>query len=122
MATCWGDDSLDQLHSPFDPMIELSARGSATCGVYRSGPLGCWGRNAALGSPPAGSFAHVALGTTHACAIHADGTLACWGQDTVGETRPPSGHFTAVAVGEGFSCAVRDDGELVCWGAQTRGG
>jgi alpha-tubulin suppressor-like RCC1 family protein len=38
---------------------------------------------------PAGTYARVAVGSSHVCAVRTDGSLACWGDNTYGQLASP---------------------------------
>jgi hypothetical protein len=68
------------------------------------------------GSPPAGTFTHVAAGWSAACALDAAGAPTCWGPFTSGWTLPP-GPFERLIVHNEGACGWSARGPAQCWGA-----
>ena len=131
-----------------NPIVALSAGGSASCVLRQSGGVSCWGRNddGQLGdgtvTPRSASVSvsgltdaiALAAGERHACAVRAAGTVVCWGADDTGQLGDGGGAdqqtpiavpgvagATAVVAGSGFSCALLADRSAVCWGDDSDG-
>ena len=131
-----------------NPIVALSAGGSASCLLRQDGRVSCWGRNddgqlgdgtltpRSAGVRVSGLTDAIALATgeRHACAVRADGSVVCWGADDTGQLGDGGGGdqhtpiavpgvagATAVVAGSGFSCALLGDRSVVCWGDDRDG-
>ncbi len=132
-----------------NPIVALSAGGSASCLLRQEGGVTCWGRNddGQLGDgtvTPRSAGVRVsgltdasalAAGERHACAVRgAAGSVVCWGADDTGQLGDGGGvdqrtpiavpgvaGATAVVAGSGFSCALLADRSAVCWGDDRDG-
>ena len=131
-----------------NPIVALSAGGSASCVLRQDGGVSCWGRNddgqlgdgtitpRSTGVRVSGLKDAIALATgeRHACAVRLDGSVVCWGADDTGQLGDGGGSdqrtpiavpgvtgATAVVAGAGFSCAVLADRSVVCWGDDRDG-
>lgn len=140
------DAAFAQQQSPVPIMagttwLDISAGGSATCGVASDRKLRCWG--AQLGAAnkvptpvdTATDWAMVRVGSSHACAIKTTGALYCWGVNQWGQvgtgtvtnnvtTLQQVGSATdwaAVDVGGGFTCARKTSGAIYCFGTNANG-
>lgn len=157
---CWGkagDESLcepnvpeaGQIDPPSGAFKQVATRQFQSCGIRTDGTLACWGAGKADDSvqpnacgnrhhygqsaPPAGTFSHVAVGSSHACAVRTDSTVACWGAGTTvgdcqadvdqcGQASPPiEDGFVQVTAGYSNSCGMKRDGKVRCWGSNTFG-
>jgi alpha-tubulin suppressor-like RCC1 family protein len=146
-----GDDSKACVASTCgaNPIVTLSAGGSASCVLRQDGSVTCWGRNddGQLGDgtlTPRSTGVRVlglddaiaiAAGARHACAVRSgEGTVVCWGADDTGQLGDGGGSdqlapvavpgvsgATAVIAGAGFSCALLADRTAVCWGDDSDG-
>jgi len=124
------------------------AVGSAfSLGLRADGTLWAWGHNNSgqLGSlansgtekptptpsQVAGTYTHVAAGSSHVLALRADGSLFAWGNNFSGQLGSPTntgtntanptpsqvaGTYTQVAAGTEHSLALRAEGSLLTWG------
>jgi alpha-tubulin suppressor-like RCC1 family protein len=143
-AYCWGNNSSGQLGSgPSAPLFAqalpvsvvsglafaaVSAGGSHTCALDRSGRAYCWGWNrdgqlgigslqgpescglyACASAPEVVSgdleFASISAGTFHTCALGQTGDVYCWGANDDGQlgsgpTGPDASHPTPTRVSE----------------------
>ena len=133
---------------PANPIVALSAGGSASCLLRQDGGVSCWGRNddgqlgdgtltpRSTGVRVSGLTDAIALaaGERHACAVRAAGSVVCWGADDTGQLGDGGGvdqrtpiavpgvaGATAVVAGSGFSCALLADRSAVCWGDDSDG-
>ena len=131
-----------------NPIVALSAGGSASCLLRQDGGVTCWGRNddgqlgdgtitpRSTGVRVSGLTDAIALaaGERHACAVRAAGSVVCWGADDTGQLGDGGGGdqrtpiavpgvagATAVVAGSGFSCALLADRSAVCWGDDSDG-
>ena len=131
-----------------NPIVALSAGGSASCLLRQDGGVSCWGRNddgqlgdgtitpRSAGVRVSGLTDAIALATgeRHACAVRAGGSVVCWGADDTGQLGDGGGGdrrtpiavpgvagATAVVAGSGFSCALLADRSAVCWGDDRDG-
>jgi len=133
---------------PLVGLVQLDADISATCGVFSSGAVACWGHGDKFGlgngssanrsAPTAvvgiSTAVTVAVGASFACALLAAGTVQCWGDNMFGQlgTGGFGLHATPVAVpglsgiiqldaGLAHVCAVQSNGQVKCWGANSSG-
>ena len=157
---CWGNNGNGQLGTGTtrdqlsavavtrltSGVAAISAGGSHTCALLRTGALKCWGANdmGKLGtgntnpsSTPvdvrgmSSGVVSVSAGALHTCAVTAAGAVKCWGRNDFGEvtgtgtgeirTMPVevaglSSGMRAVSAGGNFSCAVTSAGGAKCWG------
>ncbi|MEQ1699622.1 MAG: hypothetical protein ABMA25_05905 [Ilumatobacteraceae bacterium] len=124
-------------------LVQIDAGSSATCGVFGSGVVTCWGNGADYGlgngssanrSTPttvAGitNAVQVAVGASFACALLDNGTVKCWGDNEFGQLglgtfEHPNTPVTVVglagathiAAGLAHVCAVLAGGTVKCWG------
>ena len=158
---CWGKNTVGQLgRGTTDPdgqlaqrvdglgdVVQLAARGDATCARERSGTVHCWGGNDSfqLGdgtnvdrstpTPVVNVAARwITMGVYHACAVTTAGQYTCWGDNSAGElgdgttndrmvatTASLGEDYTSIAAGEDYSCAVRTSGGVACWGYNGSG-
>ena len=145
-----GDDSAAcvAVSCAANPIVTLSAGGSASCLLRQDGGVSCWGRNddgqlgdgtitpRSAGVRVSGLTDAIALaaGERHACAVRAAGTVVCWGADDTGQLGDGGGAdqqtpiavpgvttATTVVAGSGFSCALLADRSAVCWGDDADG-
>jgi alpha-tubulin suppressor-like RCC1 family protein len=101
---------------------------SFSCAIRSDGTLACWGdKTSGQGSPPAGVFVDLAVGTSmeipskaHGCALSVDGKVTCWGDHSVGQTTPPEQTFTQLSAGDLHTCGLSVGGQLWCWGPYAR--
>jgi len=99
----------------------ITAGNSFTCRLKAGGAMDCWGSNASLSNPTAGTLAQVDAGDNHICGVRPDRTPVCWGPNTYGEASPPAGSFVQISAGDSYSCGRLSDGQLRCWGDTTYG-
>ena len=128
----------------------VSAGGSGTCVLLKTGKVECWGNNAVgqLGNEQFTALRSlsrvtvdritnataVSSGQSHTCAITDLGNVQCWGYNGYGQLgtgsttsrrfpAPVSGISSAIAIsaGWGHSCAVLSDRTVRCWGSNSRG-
>lgn len=124
-ATCWGDNSDDQLGLPVDGVYrELSAGDYHTCAITEARALTCAGRNQrGQRVQAAGPFVHVAAGDAHTCVLDPTGVATCFGDDTEGQKTPPNGaRFEAISAGTAVTCGIDATSHgLRCWGRNAAG-
>jgi alpha-tubulin suppressor-like RCC1 family protein len=91
-------DELTPVQAP-QPLVQLSAGGSAVCGLTADGLAYCWtvssvnyldgGSSGRITTPVAVGgghhFVQISAASTHACGVTADGELYCWGDNGAGE-------------------------------------
>jgi hypothetical protein len=140
-VVCWGEKSGGALDSPDGLYVQLSASGSATCGVTVEQRVVCWGGgsgargfvDAARATLGDAARAQVSVGARHACALSSDGgRITCWGDDRSGQvSKAPAagGGVVQVSCGGDACCALSSSGEargggasedgydLICWGS-----
>ena len=137
---CWGDTRAGTLDSPGGLFVQLSAFGSATCGVSVEQRVTCWGggagsrgfvngANTALGTA---ARSQVSVGARHACALASDGgRVTCWGDDNEKQVSraPTTSGIAQISCGGDACCALSIASEplyasgfaLKCWGAAAGG-
>jgi alpha-tubulin suppressor-like RCC1 family protein len=162
---CWGSNTNGQLgdgnggpgvfsRAPvapvgLEPMAELAAGASSTCGVAATGKVFCWGdgRHGQLGTGPyAADYrskvpvqvlgitdAKLITVSSHACVVRKNHGVSCWGPNDVGQlgvgttdradapVELTGFDATQVSAGMDHTCAVRLDGQVWCWGGNTYG-
>lgn len=128
-ARCWGSDYEDgrflfygQAIPPEGAFKEVSAGGSATCGIRPDQTVECWGGNE-HGKPtrPKGKFTTVAPGGSFACGIRTDRTVRCWGYGSGEVSAPVDGEFTSLSAGGGAVCGVRPNRTVICFSERSKG-
>lgn len=162
-AKCWGsnangrigDNSLIDRLTPVDVqgidagLIAISAGGSHSCALTRSGGAKCWGGNGE-GQSGDGNFldrptpvdvvgvtsgyTEIATGNVHGCALHPASGLKCWGPNSSGALgagyEVPSfttatvlgigAGATGLSAGSDHNCVLLAGG-LRCWGLNLDG-
>lgn len=127
---------------PLHDVVDLTASGSATCAVRRTGALECFGslRVPMIAVPDPGVRTGVTVSMSESngvtCVLQRDDTVACaglqnrWGERGDGPLGYRDAHFTKVAgltdvrgvdVGADHACAVKKNGTVVCWGNDDLG-
>jgi alpha-tubulin suppressor-like RCC1 family protein len=103
-------------------LTQISAGGSYTCGLARSGRAYCWGgAYPSSMTPVAGErlFVSIPTGGTEECGITEGSDLYCWSNQADGY---PGRYvaigraFAQVSVEVSHACAVATDGTAYCWG------
>lgn len=95
---------------------QVIAVGDATCGLYASGVVECWGdRGSELMSLSNRSLARIAASGAYRCGIDGQGRVACWGAEQ--PYAPPKELFEYLSLDADRACASAADGEMKCWGA-----
>jgi alpha-tubulin suppressor-like RCC1 family protein len=162
---CWGDNSSGQLgegtninkFAPVDVdglssgVSAITAGGSHTCALKKSGGLVCWGRNdygqLGIGSTTskeepvlviglAGGVSAVSAGSRHTCVLMQAGGARCWGYNYYGQlgngtTSIPldepvnvsvlTDGLSAIGAGQRHTCTLLQAGGVRCWGANDFG-
>ncbi len=133
---------------PLAGITQLESGPFATCAVFGSGAVTCWGAgyggelgngstaNKAVPTTVSGiaNATKVAVGTGFACALLGDATVKCWGTNDWGSlgNGTTATSLTPVAVsglanvidldvGSEHACAVISGGSVKCWGSNTSG-
>jgi alpha-tubulin suppressor-like RCC1 family protein len=162
---CWGDNSSGQLgegtninkFAPVDVdglssgVSAITAGGSHTCALKKSGGLVCWGRNdygqLGIGSTTskeepvlviglAGGVSAVSAGSRHTCVLMQAGGARCWGYNFYGQlgngttsilldepvnVSVLTDGLSAIGAGQRHTCALLQAGGVRCWGANDFG-
>lgn len=139
-------DRCDGIEPP--DVVQISAGGEHTCGLYKHGTAVCWGSNSVgqlgNGSTSEGSqptpvsgltnLIQVSAGRSHTCAVAGFGFAFCWGLNRFGRLGDGTTNDSAVpvqvatmtavhsvaAAGQ-HSCARLQPGNVVCWGNNSEG-
>nr|WP_233585726.1 RTX toxin [Corallococcus sp. CA054B] len=100
-----GDNELPNSQTPFEPagpVSQISAGGTHTCALLKTGAVRCWGLNTSgqlgtgqplnyslfrdSGSIDLGTSAlQISAGSTHTCALLSTGSVRCWGANASGQ-------------------------------------
>lgn len=139
---------VDAAPVPLAGITQLDSGPFATCAVFGSGAVTCWGAgyggelgngstaNKAVPTTVTGitTATKVAVGTGFACALLADATVRCWGLNDWGSLGNGTTTTSATPVvvsgvanaidldaGQEHACAVISGGTVKCWGSNTVG-
>jgi Regulator of chromosome condensation (RCC1) repeat len=119
-----------------EEITAVRAGSHATCALFRSGRVTCWGAWKKLDpivrpEPVAGleRVVEVSMGQSHACAQIDDGRLRCWGWNNMGQVGDGTTHdreepvrvtaverATSVAAGHRTTCTLDARGRVRCFG------
>ncbi|RKG88264.1 RTX toxin [Corallococcus sp. CA049B] len=100
-----GDNELPNSQTPFEPagpVSQISAGGTHTCALLKTGTVRCWGLNSSgqLGTGQALNYSllrdsgsidlgtsalQISTGSNHTCALLSTGSVRCWGANASGQ-------------------------------------
>ncbi|MCC5954285.1 MAG: S-layer homology domain-containing protein [Acidimicrobiia bacterium] len=79
-ATCWGDNSQNQLDAPAGSYVKLTVGSNHACALTAAGSVDCWGgEDHGDFDVPVGPFNRIDADGSVTCGVRTDWTAVCWG-------------------------------------------